>query len=113
MDTHSRRWLHDRWFYGRMPAVRHAWPMVLIISVIHRGLQLGLVPFTPILSTFLAATVAIVVLYPLSRWERYDRPAEEIDERPAMQDSGAEQDEGEGERDLSIPPGSTRRNVTT
>lgn len=83
------------WLYGRMPAVRHAWPMILVVSLIHGGLQLGLVPLTPILSTFLAATVAMIALYPLSRWERYDESAEGIEERPAMTDGGQETEEAD------------------
>jgi lactate permease len=74
------------WFYGRMPAVRHALPVILIISLIHGGLQLGLMYISPILSNFIAGTVALVALYPLSRWRRYAEPAEGITERPAMMD---------------------------
>lgn len=72
------------WFYGRMPAVRHGLPMILIISAIHGGLQLVLMFLNPILSTFVAGTVALVALYPLSHWKRYAEPAAEITERPAM-----------------------------
>jgi len=76
------------WFYGRGPAVRHGLPMILIISTIHGGLQLGLMYINPILSTFIAGTVALVALYPLSRWQRYAEPAAGITERPAMMDQG-------------------------
>lgn len=89
------------WLYGRTPAVRRAAPMIVIVSLIHGGFQLGLVPFTPILSTFLAATVAMLALYPLSRWERYDRPVEGIENRPVMTDGGRDQggDESDEGRD--------------
>ncbi len=76
------------WLFGRMPAVRYALPMILVISTLHAGIQLGLMFWDPILSTVLAGTVALVALYPLSRWERYDQPLEGIDERPAMDDGG-------------------------
>jgi lactate permease len=79
------------WFYGRMPAVRHALPVILIISLIHGGLQLGLMYISPILSNFIAGTVALVALYPLSRWRRYAEPAEGITERPAMMDRNDQQ----------------------
>ncbi len=36
------------------------------------------------LSTFLAAAVALPVVYPLSRWRRFAEPVEGISERPAM-----------------------------
>lgn len=74
------------WLFGRMPAVRYALPMIVVISTLHARIQLGLMFWDPILSTFLAGTVALVALYPLSRWERYDQPLEGIDERPAMDD---------------------------
>jgi lactate permease len=74
------------WLYGRWAAVRHAWPLVLIVSAVHGGLQLALTLWEPVLSTFLATSVALVLLRPLSRWRRYSEPAEDIEERPAMQD---------------------------
>jgi lactate permease len=40
--------------------------------------------FSPELSTFLAAAVAVLALYPLSRWRRYGEPISGISERPAM-----------------------------
>jgi lactate permease len=41
---------------------------------------------SPELSTFLAAAVALIVLYPLSRWPRFGEPIKDIPERPAMVD---------------------------
>lgn len=75
------------WMYGRGPALRHGWPLVLIISGIHGGGQLVMTLVDPVLSAFAAATAALVVLYPLSRWKRYAEPAPRIDERPAMRDA--------------------------
>ena len=74
------------WMYGRWPAVRHAWPLVLIISAIHGGGQLLLTLVDPVLSAFLAATAALIALYPLSRWKRFREPAEWIEDRPAMKE---------------------------
>ena len=79
------------WMYGRWPAVRHGWPLVLIIASIHGVGQLVLTLVDPVLSAFLAATVALIALYPLSRWKRYAEPAEEITERPAMREDRAEE----------------------
>lgn len=81
------------WLYGRFDAVRHLWPVVLIISLIHGGGQLLLTLWDPVLSTFLAASVALVALYPLSLWPRYSEPAEGIDERPAMKEQSEEERE--------------------
>jgi lactate permease len=86
------------WMYGRMPAIRHAWPLVLIISFIHGGLQLVLTLWDPVLSNFLAASAGLVALYPLSHWSRYSEPAQGIEERPAMTDDGASA-AGSGEAD--------------
>ncbi|MEX2573890.1 MAG: L-lactate permease, partial [Balneolaceae bacterium] len=96
------------WLFGRMAAIRHSWPMVLIISLIHGGGQLALVLWDPILSTFLPSSLALVVLYPLSRWDRYDKRAETIEERPAMKEQQTQEEnvpEGEsaGEQEEAEP----------
>jgi lactate permease len=72
------------WLYGRGPAVRHAWPLVLILGTILGVGQLLVALFSPELSTFLAAAVALLSLYPLSRWKRYGEPVQGIPDRPAM-----------------------------
>jgi lactate permease len=72
------------WLYGRWPAVRHAWPLVLILGTIMGVGQLLVAIFSPELSTFLGAAVAMVALYPLSRWRRYGAPIEGVPVRPAM-----------------------------
>ncbi|WP_233527396.1 L-lactate permease [Micromonospora craniellae] len=74
------------WMAGKGPALRLAWPFILIISAIHAGLQFVIMYWEPVLSTFLAATVALVALYPLSRWSRYREPAQDVSERPAMKE---------------------------
>lgn len=77
------------WIYGRWPAVRHAWPLVLILGTILGVGQLLAAFFSPELSTFLAATVALLSLYPLSRWRRFGDPISGIPERPAMVERAA------------------------
>lgn len=79
------------WLFGRMNGIRHAWPLVLIISLIHGGGQLVLVLWNPVVSTFIPATVALGALYPLSRWERYTEP------RNIESGIMEEQKKGEGE----------------
>ena len=71
------------WMYGKMPAVRHGLPLILIIAAIHGGGQLAMMWVNPVLSSFIAGTVALAALFPLSRWRRYSEPAD-IPERPAM-----------------------------
>jgi lactate permease len=77
------------WLYGKGPAVRHAWPLVLILGTILGVGQLLVATFiSPELSTFLAGALALMALYPLSRWKKYGEPIpiEEIPERPCMTD---------------------------
>lgn len=91
------------WMYGRWAAIRHGWPLVLIISAIQGGGQLVMTLVDPVLSAFLAATAALIALYPLSRWKRYGEPAEGITERPAMRESGhAELDDRESPMSLTL-----------
>src|SRR5262249_31370696 len=74
------------WLYGKGPAVRHAWPLVLILGTILGVGQLLAALISPELSTFLAAAIALLALYPLSRWKKYGEPIpiEDVPERPAM-----------------------------
>lgn len=83
------------WLFGRWDAVRHAWPFVLIISAIHGGGQLAIVLLNPSLSAFIPSAVALLALYPLSRWNRYGEPTTEIPERPAMAEDGGADEEPE------------------
>ena len=76
------------WLFGRAQAVWYAMPLILVIAAIHGGVQLGLMFWDPILSAFLASTVALLALYPLSRLERYDQPLEGLENRPAMKTDG-------------------------
>ncbi|MCL7456363.1 L-lactate permease [Micromonospora echinofusca] len=86
------------WMAGRGAAVRLAWPLVLIISAIHAGLQFVIMYWEPLLSNFLATTVALVALYPLSRWSRYREPARDIERRPAMSEDAGDAAEDEDAR---------------
>lgn len=70
---------------GRGHGVRHATPMVLLISAIHGGGQLLLVLASPPLGTFIASAVALLALYPLSRTVRYGEHTDH-DDQPAMSD---------------------------
>ncbi|GAA4514134.1 L-lactate permease [Brevibacterium yomogidense] len=72
------------WMYGRWEAVKHGWPLVLIIGGIQALGQFPAVLVDPALGAFLPATAALIALFPLSRWRRYAEPAESIVRRPAM-----------------------------
>lgn len=74
------------WLYGRWEAIKHAWPLVLILGTILGVGQLLVALFSPELSTFLAGAMALIALYPLSRWKRFGEPAPHIAVRPAMEE---------------------------
>ncbi|MFC3703726.1 L-lactate permease [Devosia honganensis] len=77
------------WMYGRWPAIRHGWPLVLIIAAIQGLGQIVAVMIDPALAAFLPATAAMLALFPLARWKRYAEPAPDIVDRPAMLADGA------------------------
>src|SRR4029077_8039975 len=81
------------WLYGRWQAIRHAWPLVLMLGTIMGVGQLLAAIISPELSTFLGAAAALIALYPLSRWRRYGEPVKDISERPAMEARAGEQKE--------------------
>jgi lactate permease len=78
------------WLYGRWPAVRQAWPLVLILGTIMGVGQLLAAKISPELSTFLASAAALLALYPLSRWPRFGEPIRGVPERPGMVESRLE-----------------------
>lgn len=73
------------WMVGRWAGVKHAWPMILIIGAILGGGQIGISLVSPELSSFVAAALALLAIYPLSRWSRY-RDEAPIEDMPAMVD---------------------------
>ncbi len=81
------------WLYGRWAAIRHGWPLVLIISAIQGLGQMVAVMIDPVLAAFLPATAAMLALFPLSRWKRYALAAPSIEDRPAMLSSPVEASE--------------------
>lgn len=89
------------WMIGRWQAVGHAAPMIVVISLVHGGGQLAMMPLSPVLSTFVAASLAMLVLYPLSRWSRYGE-ATQMRERPAMEDDADLTEEEAGEPTMSL-----------
>jgi lactate permease len=82
--------------FGRWAAVRHAWPLLAIITTIHGGGQLVLAAWNPLLANFLASTAALLALYPLSHWRRYSEETDAIVDRPAIE-AGGEHTEEEAE----------------
>ncbi|MCC5972151.1 MAG: L-lactate permease [Pararhodobacter sp.] len=91
------------WIYGRWAAMSHAMPMILIISLIHGGGQLMLVFWNPIVSNFVAGTVALLALYFLSNWKRYDEPHEDFDS-PIMEGKGTSEAQEEAAEKVKHEP---------
>jgi lactate permease len=90
------------WMYGRWPAIRQAWPLILIIAAIQGVGQVIVAMFDPVLAAFLPAAVAMVALYPLSRWRRYAEPQVGVDNRPAMQANLMRDDANNGKAPMSL-----------
>jgi len=86
------------WIIGRWQAVLHALPFILIQTVVLGGVQLGVVLFSPELSTFLAGSAALLTLLVLARWSRYAEPFD-LDESPALEDRDDEKEESEETRE--------------
>ncbi|ELY50187.1 L-lactate permease [Natronolimnohabitans innermongolicus] len=82
------------YIYGRRTAVRHAIPMVTVISLVHGGGQLlGIYFWEPAFANFFAATLAMLTLAPLSRLPRYAAQFDAVDSRPAMKESVTDMDD--------------------
>jgi lactate permease len=90
------------WLFGRGRAILHGLPFIAVISLIQGGGQLGIVFFEPILSTFLASTVALIALYPLSRWSKYRERADHIENRPAMEDDARDLEDDDEKAPMSF-----------
>jgi lactate permease len=69
------------WMYGRWWALRRAWPAILLISLLHGGLQLLLVPILPSLGNFLATAAALGATLGLARWGLYRQLDEDEPDR--------------------------------
>ena len=86
------------WMVGRMRAVKHALPFILIQTVLIGGGQIGFVFVSPELSSFLAASLGMLALIPLAKWSRYSKDPE-IERMPAMEggDESANESSADGE----------------
>lgn len=61
------------WMYGRWQAIARAWPIVLVVSLVHGGGQLALAGVNPIIANFIPGTVAIGAIFLLERLPYYSR----------------------------------------
>lgn len=69
------------WLYGRWWALKRGAPAIAVISLLHGGLQMALVPFLPSMGTFMAASAALGASLLLSRWSFYRQEDEHEPDR--------------------------------
>lgn len=74
------------WLYGRWRAIVHGWPMIVILAAVHSLTLIVTVIYSQFIAGFLASAMALIALYPISRWERFGTQHEPF-KRPAMEDS--------------------------
>ena len=75
------------WIFGRKEAVRYALPMIAVVSFIHgAGQLLGIYVWEPAFANFMAATLGLLALPLLAKWDPYANSTTEMDVRPAMRD---------------------------
>ena len=75
------------WMYGRTQAVKHALPMITVISLIAGGGQLlGIYVWQAAFANFMAATLCLLALPVLTKWDLYASATGGMDSRPAMRD---------------------------
>lgn len=65
------------WLYGRWWALRRAGPAIALISLIHGGVQVALLPIVPAIATFIAASAALAAVFVLNRWSFYRQEDED------------------------------------
>lgn len=61
------------WMYGRWWAIRRGAPVIFVVSLLHGGLQMLLVPYLPSLGTFIATSLALAAIFAFARWGFYRR----------------------------------------
>jgi lactate permease len=67
------------WMVGRAGGLRHALPMIAIVAAVYAVGQGAVAMFDPVLAAFIPASVGLLILYPLSHWQRYSEPADGVD----------------------------------
>lgn len=69
------------WFYGGWWALKRGAPAIMLISLLHGGLELLLVPLVPTIGNFLATAAALGATLALSRWSFYRQEDEDEPDR--------------------------------
>lgn len=85
------------WMVGRMQAVTHALPFIAVQTLVLGGVQLGVVFFSPELSTFLAGSAALLTLLVLAKWKRYSEPID-LKTTPALDDENSSDNDSNSDK---------------
>lgn len=90
------------WLYGKGEALKEAWPMILIISLIQGGGQVIALQFNFILGSFVPSIIAMGAMLLLTRWDRYSDPTDIESDMFADEEEGEDLEEEEDVSNLSL-----------
>jgi lactate permease len=76
------------WIYARWEGIKEGIWAVLAVSLVHGGGQAVLTQVDPTLSNFIPSTAAMILLFGLTRWERYREKG--IEDSPIMEEGAHE-----------------------
>ncbi|MDD3824369.1 MAG: L-lactate permease [Anaerolineae bacterium] len=89
------------WMYGGWWAIKRGAPAIAVVSLIHGGVQMGLITFLPALANFIASALALGAAFLLTRWSFYRQEDEEAEPDRIFTDeaknAALEERQGEGE----------------
>ncbi|MDD5233244.1 MAG: L-lactate permease [Syntrophales bacterium] len=75
------------WMYGRLWALKRGFPAIAVISLLHGGLQIILLPFITPLAVFFASAAALGATFLLGRWSFYRQHDEDEPDRVFTEES--------------------------
>ncbi|NLF12564.1 MAG: L-lactate permease, partial [Anaerolineaceae bacterium] len=89
------------WMYGGWWAIKRGAPAIAVVSLIHGGVQMGLITFLPALANFIASALALGAAFLLTRWSFYRQEDKEAEPDRIFTDeaknAALEERQGEGE----------------
>lgn len=85
------------WLYGGWWAIKRGAPAIAVISLIHGGVQMGLITFLPALANFIASALALGAAFLLTCWSFYRQEDEDEPDRIFTEEArNAAREEREG-----------------
>ncbi|MFU8785693.1 MAG: L-lactate permease [Candidatus Izemoplasmataceae bacterium] len=89
------------WLYGKKEGVKKGFVAVLIISLIHGGGQIILTQINQTLAAFIPASIALIVVFALSKTKRYGK-SWKLDESPIMNRDQLEENLEDYPKDMGV-----------